>query len=212
MPIVYTNNLWSRGEWTWLFLSPIPNFRDWLFFPSFSTSMSSATPLIAQKSSKTCSDLLFVSNSNFCFYVLHSWQLQCHMVNSKLFYSQWSSLNMLSNSLLSLHIQNVLHIFWECYFGGFRHSKGKSKARSSGIAFLKRSGERGFLTLQVLKPLFGHLGEMNQMLTPFATHLASCSPGYSILLGGKMSSLVCGNAPPQVWALLLELVQAFWHP
>ena len=42
--------------------------------------------------------------------------------------------------------------------------------------------ERDFLTLQVLKPLVGHLGEMSQMSTPFATHLASCSPGCSNLV------------------------------
>lgn len=36
---------------------------------------------------------------------------------------------------------------------------------------------------------------MSQMLTPFATHLVSCTLDHSILLCEKMGSLVYGNGP-----------------
>lgn len=134
---------------------------------SVSTSMSSATLLIVQNSSKTCLDLLFISKCKFCSYSLQLWKLQCHVTKCGLFYSQWFSQILsipllpaiLAHAKLSQSMLNSEYFFFNVFF-----FLRVFKICQVVQCFWSRV-ERDFLAVRVAKPLVGHLREMSWMLT-----------------------------------------------
>lgn len=180
------------GERNGFAFSPVPLPISETDFSSLSvsTSMSSATLLIVQNSSKTCLDLLFISKCKFCSYSLQFWKLQCHMIKCGLwFFSQWFSHifsipllpAVLAHAKLPQSVLNSEYFFFLKWVGFFGFFWRVFRNMSSCTVFLKQSGE-GFSGCAGCRTSCWPL-KRNEL---DADLFASCSPNHNNLLGRQM--------------------------